>query len=425
MTGIFVLVLLATGFMILRSGDRVSDDKDYTLAGRNLSGFQVSAVIIGTLVGGASTIGTVQLAYEYGIAAWLFTLGSGLACLALGAFFAVALRCHDVVTVTELMGQYFGPRFRAYSSLLTSAGMFIHVIAQYISAMAVLMAIFRLSQVQATLIVAAGFLLIVVRGGMRGSAMIGIAKVGFLYLVMVISCGLVFFRSGGVSSFLQMLPAGNWWRFTDYGNTKALTDLAFMVIGVLSTQTYLQAIFSAKSVHEAKKGAFIAAALIPPVGFLGVVIGLFLRTHHPELQADTSMALPFFITHYFNEAVSGMFLAFIFVIILGTGSGLALGVTTNLYNDFLRHAALLKRVPGIRLVRWSSFLVIAVSAGIVMLELNGRILQWSFLSMGLRGVSVFLPLSLIVFLNGRPMPAGIRRLIASPLLVYLIYVVLT
>ena len=43
----------------------------------------VAGLIIGTLVGGSSTVGTAQLAFEYGMSAWWFTLGSGFACLVL------------------------------------------------------------------------------------------------------------------------------------------------------------------------------------------------------------------------------------------------------------------------------------------------------------------------------------------------------
>jgi SSS family solute:Na+ symporter len=354
----FIIVLILVGFAALRTGNSATNDKEYTLAGRSLSSFQVASVIIGTLVGGASTIGTVQLAYEYGIAAWLFTLGSGLACLVLGLFFAKALREQEVVTVTELVGRYFGQKFRYLTSLLTSFGMFMHVIAQYIAAMAVLSALFPLSIMQSATVVAVCFLIIVVRGGMHGSALIGVMKVGFLYLVTAISCILVFIKSQGYNAFLTSLPNGNWWTFADYGNSKAVADIAFMVIGVASTQTYLQAIFSAKSAREAKKGAFIAAGLIPPIGLMGVFIGLFLRANHPELAADSSIALPFFLTTYFGSTVSEMFLAFIFIIILGTGAGLILGVTTNVYNDFINRNNKFIGISGIRIVRICSIAII-------------------------------------------------------------------
>ena len=62
-------------------------DLTFPWQGRSLTAPQVSWVIIGTLVGGVSTIGTVQSAYNNGISAWIFTLGSGVSCFYPGLFF--------------------------------------------------------------------------------------------------------------------------------------------------------------------------------------------------------------------------------------------------------------------------------------------------------------------------------------------------
>ena len=51
----------------------------------------VAGAIMGTLVGGSSTVGTAQLAYMYGMSAWWFTLGSGIACLVLALIYAKPL----------------------------------------------------------------------------------------------------------------------------------------------------------------------------------------------------------------------------------------------------------------------------------------------------------------------------------------------
>ena len=52
-------------------------------AGASKNGSAITAgIIMGTLVGGSSTVGTAQLAYNYGMSAWWFTLGGGIACLA-------------------------------------------------------------------------------------------------------------------------------------------------------------------------------------------------------------------------------------------------------------------------------------------------------------------------------------------------------
>lgn len=63
----------------------------------------VSGIIMGTLVGGSSTIGTAQLAYNYGLSAWWFTLGSGIACLIFSLVFASSLRSNGCPTLVGML----------------------------------------------------------------------------------------------------------------------------------------------------------------------------------------------------------------------------------------------------------------------------------------------------------------------------------
>lgn len=43
--------------------------KDYSLGGRKAGAAGVTGILLGSLVGGASTVGTVQMAYSYGMTA--------------------------------------------------------------------------------------------------------------------------------------------------------------------------------------------------------------------------------------------------------------------------------------------------------------------------------------------------------------------
>ncbi len=54
----------------LRSGRRVKSAGDFNGSGREAGAGIVAGILIGTLVGGASTIGTAQLAFSYGFSAW-------------------------------------------------------------------------------------------------------------------------------------------------------------------------------------------------------------------------------------------------------------------------------------------------------------------------------------------------------------------
>jgi SSS family solute:Na+ symporter len=171
-----------------------------------------------------------------------------------------------------------------------------------------------------------------------------------------------------------------------------------MVIGVLSTQIYLQAVFAAQSVRSARRGALLSAALIPPLGLLGIVVGLYLRGRVPELATDSAQALPFFINQSFHPTLAALFLAGLLVVVLGTGAGLALGVSTNLHNDLLsRMPWVLRRWSGAALMRACCLLIVLLTAILAWLSLQTAILQWSYVAMGLRGTAVFAGLCLVVF----------------------------
>ena len=81
-------------------------------------------------------------------------------------------------------------------------------------------------------------------------------------------------------------------RFTSLvarGASKDIGSGLSLILGVLSTQTYAQAIWSAKSNSTARKGALLSALLIPPIGIACILIGLYMRGHC--ITADEVAAL--------------------------------------------------------------------------------------------------------------------------------------
>mgnify|MGYP001550276120 CR=1 FL=1 len=395
---LYLIVFTVTCCLIIAaaalSGRRAKDEDDFSLAGRELSATGVAWVIIGTLVGGASTIGTVQMAYSHGFAAWYFTLGSGVACLFLGLFFAYPLREAKVVTVAEYLGRFFGPRYRKYSSGLTSLGMFVHVIAQFIAAMAILEAVLKPPLWLSLLLVFLLHLAVVALGGMKGAAWLGRAKCVLLYTLLLVCAALSLVKAGGVGGLINSLPEGSYGLFA-YGGRRGMLHLLSVVVGVLSTQTYLQALFSARDVRAARNGAFLSALLIPPVGFLGIIVGLYLRGAQGTGLGATAKALPFFINSHFGEVFSAIFTAILLVVVLGTGAGLSLGVTTNLFNDFWPKEG--RGGAGLWKIRLCAVAVLLLALFVVNQGLDSAILEWSYLSMGIRGSAVLFGLIIAVF----------------------------
>ena len=395
----FALTFVVIALLAIRQATRVTSAAQFSIADRSLPAAGVSWIIIGTIVGGVSTVGTVQTAYTHGISAGIFTFGSGLSCLLLGCFFARALRQEGVITISEYLGNYYGKRFQYYSSIFNSAGMFIHVVGQFLASIAILQSVFHFGDLSAVLVTALLIGIFVISGGISGAGLIGKIKFYMLYLIMVVSCWLALVKGGGLGAILSRLPEeGGMLDFSVYGGQTALIDMVSMLVGVISTQIYLQAIFAAKDIRHARNGAFLSALLIPPIGVFGIIIGLYLRAYFPDLGVDSGQALPFFLQHSFPEPVAAFFSAGILLIVLGTAAGLLLGVTTNLYNDFpLHRLRMFSSIQPIRLLRGTTFSVLLLSTLLVLTGLDSTILSWSYLSMGLRGSAVFAGLVILVF----------------------------
>jgi SSS family solute:Na+ symporter len=164
---LIALVATLTGVALLGfiSGRRVRSAADFTGSNRRATASVVAGTITGTLVGGASTIGTAQLAFAHGLCAWWFTLGAGLGCLLLGAVLARPVRARSALTVSELLvGTYGGWAGPAVAGL-SSVSMFLVIVAQLLSGVALLTAMLDLPSPAAAGIVAVLMLTYVLFGG--------------------------------------------------------------------------------------------------------------------------------------------------------------------------------------------------------------------------------------------------------------------
>jgi len=108
------------------------------IGGRKPSSWNVFGAISGTLVGGASTISTAQLAYTYGLSAWWFTLGAERGGLFLGIFLVVQQQQREVETIPQFISHTYDEPARIVASLYSALGMFLQIVAQLLACGAIL-----------------------------------------------------------------------------------------------------------------------------------------------------------------------------------------------------------------------------------------------------------------------------------------------
>jgi SSS family solute:Na+ symporter len=193
-----------------------------------------------------------------------------------------------------------------------------------------------------------------------------------------------------------------------------------VITGVLCTQIYIQAIFSASDPTTARRGALLSAVLMPPMGLMGIVVGLSVRRSGVVLEPAT--ALPHFLATSFSPVVGGLLWGVILVTLIGTAAGLTLGVATNLVFDLLPSLRRGRPQGDLTKATRMTILVLVVLAGIAgMAGQNSMILRWSYVSMGLRASGTLIPLVTAVLTPGRLSPAWALATGSAGLLVTLFW----
>ncbi len=395
-----VLSLISTITLSVYSGKAARESE-------GLSAKVVAGSIMGTLVGGSSTVGTSQLAYSFGMSAWWFTLGSGIACLILALFFAKPLHKSRHKTLIEFISDKYGSKNGLIASILSSLGSFINIISQLIAATAIIAVVVPDLPLLPSLFISAAFMVLyIIFGGTKGSGLVGILKMLLLYVSMMASGVLVLILSKGMTGFTQLVGAIDNPSKVNFGSLFARgigTDLGAMlslVLGVITTQSYAQPIFAARNTKSATRGALLSAALIPPVGIGGILVGLYMRATAPGISPKTALTL--FVTQHMPPLFSGIVLGALFIAVVGTGAGLALGISTVLRRDIL--TPLMKKKGRNFLDKTVERILIVVllfSACVLCVGPFGdTILKFAFMSMGLRGATLFAPLCFALWYKG-------------------------
>ena len=151
----------------------------------------------------------------------------------------------------------------------------------------------------------------------------------------------------------------------------------------------LSPIFSRYESLRAEADALLAAGQAMPQG-MGVL-------------ASTIQVFPTFVVNHLPVLFAGIVLGTLLITVVGGGAGLSLGVATILVNDIFQTISTRFRSAAANLAatRGTILAVLAASAVIACVVPSATINDFGFLSMGLRGAVVFVPLSCALFLPGR------------------------
>lgn len=396
-----ILAIVAFGAWSART---VRSAQGYSLHGRSAGAVLIAGSISGTAVGGASTVGTAQMAASFGLSGWWFTLGTGMALLVLAALYARPLRRSGLETIPQYLAIPYGRGAGPLASLVSSLGILFSAVASALAGIHLMVAMFGLAPWLAAVILVGLVLAYGMFGGLKGAGVSGLLKMAILWVTLWIAGAAAGLSLLAMPELDTVFPPFPWFSLWGRGVGETLSNVLSLIVGVVCTQTYVQAIYAASDSRVAAVGAATAALITIPIGLPSIAIGMAMHARHPELAPV--LALPVYLIRYVPDWLGGIGLAGILLSVVGSIAGLALGIGTMMANDIGRGVFRVRDDATVLLINRASVTgVTALSAAIALSALDSYVLDWNYMSMALRGAAVFLPLSLAIFCPGR-LPAS-------------------
>lgn len=393
-----IVLIMVLGVL---SGRNVKNASDFSTGGGNAGYIIMAGALIGTLIGGNSTIGTAESAFSSGMTAWWFTVGNAIGCTVFALVFIKPLRKNNCSTLQQLIAKEYGTTSGIVTSILNIIGLVMNIVAQILAANALLTTMFGISSTSSAFITAIIMIFYVVFGGLLGTGLLGLVKLVLVYIAIIFGVYKVINLSGGLVPIYNSLPVEQYFNMFSRGIGIDVGSAIAVMFGILCGQTYVQIAISGKDDKSAIMATLTAGIVMPFVGLGSVLIGMFMKINYPGINAG--QAFPLFILENMPPLLGGAILATLLIALVGTGAGVTLGLSTILTNDIYKKF-INKNADSKKELLVNRTIIIAtliISALLTFVNKGSSILSWGYLATGLRGDVLFAPLIGALFLKGK------------------------
>lgn len=333
---IFVVLLYAAGMLALGwyGMRRAKTRDDYLVAGRNLGPGFYLGTMAATVLGGASTIGTVRLGYVHGISGFWLCGAIGLGIVGLSLFLAKPLLKLKVYTVTQVLERRYNPAARQSSAVIMLVYALMIGATSTIAIGTVMQVLFGLPFWVAILVGGGVVVLYSTIGGMWSLTLTDIVQflimtVGLVFLLMPMSIA----DAGGWNALVEKLPA-RYFDFTAIGWDTIVTYFLIYFFGIFIGQDIWQRVFTARSEGVAKVAGTAAGLYCVLYGLAGALIGMAAKVLLPDLE-NVNNAFASVVEHSLPNGIRGLVIAAALAALMSTASAGLLAASTTITQDLL------------------------------------------------------------------------------------------
>jgi SSS family solute:Na+ symporter len=317
---LFVVLIYAAGMLVLGyyGMRRAKTHEDYLVAGRNLGPSLYMGTMAATVLGGASTVGTVRLGYVHGISGFWLCAALGMGIIALNLFLAKPLLKLKIFTVTQVLEKRYNPMARQASAVIMLAYALMIGVTSILAIGTVLQVLFGLPFWISVLLGGGVVVVYSTIGGMWSLTLTDIVQfviktVGLMFILLPICL----YRVGGWDELVAKLPA---------------SSFSFTAIG---WDTIIwQRVFTARDEKVAKYAGTFAGFYCILYGLACALIGMAAHVLIPDLD-NVNNAFAAIVKVSLPDGIRGLVIAAALAAMMSTASAGLLAASTVLTEDLL------------------------------------------------------------------------------------------
>ncbi|MEH6366920.1 MAG: sodium:solute symporter [Pseudomonas marincola] len=326
---LYVAAMLGLGFYGMR---RAKTREDYLVAGRNLGPGFYMGTMAATVLGGASTIGTVRLGYVYGLSGFWLCATLGLGIVGISLFLAKPLLKLKIFTVTQVLERRYSPTARtASAAIMLIYALMIGAISTI--AIGTVMGVLFDLPFWVSILIGGGIVVAYSTvGGMWSLSLTDIVQflimtIGLVFILMPMSIS----DAGGWDALVAKLPA-SYFSMTAIGWDTIITYFLIYFFGIFIGQDIWQRVFTARSEKVAKVAGSAAGIYCVLYGLAAAIIGMAAKVLIPDLE-NVNNAFASIVQLSLPDGVRGLVIAAALAALMSTASAGLLAASTTAAQD--------------------------------------------------------------------------------------------
>ena len=326
---LYASAMLLLGWFGMR---RAKTREDYLVAGRNLGPGFYLGTMAATVLGGASTIGTVRLGYVYGLSGFWLCASLGLGIIGISLFLAKPLLKLKIYTVTQVLERRYNPTARHASAAIMLVYALMIGATSTIAIGTVMQVLFGLPFWVSILLGGGVVVLYSTIGGMWSLTLTDIVQflimtIGLVFLLLPMSIG----DAGGWDALVAKLPQ-SYFSLTAIGWDTIITYFLIYFLGIFIGQDIWQRVFTARSAKVAKLAGSAAGIYCVLYGLAAALIGMAAKVLLPDLE-NVNNAFASIVQLTLPDGVRGLVIAAALAALMSTASAGLLAASTTAAQD--------------------------------------------------------------------------------------------